>query len=56
MISSTLLLLFLVVGIAEANPEKTFILPGGATMEMVWIEPWMFVMGTTEAQESALVW
>ena len=35
-------------GIAEANPEKTFILPGGAEIEMVWIKPGTFVMGTDE--------
>lgn len=31
---------------AEANTEKTFTLPGGAEIEMVWIEPGTFVMGT----------
>lgn len=29
-------------------------LPGGATMEMVWVEPGTFTMGTTEEQESAM--
>ena len=36
----------LIAGVAEANPEKTFILPGGAEIEMVWIEPGTFVMGS----------
>jgi len=36
------------------NPETTFVLPGGAEIEMVWIEPGTFTMGTTEAQEETL--
>jgi len=32
----------------SANPEKTFTLPGGATIEMVWIEPGGFLMGSPE--------
>ena len=39
---------------AGANQEITVELPGGATMEMVWIEPGTFVMGTTEEQEQLL--
>ena len=34
--------------------ELTVDLPGGATMEFVWIEPGTFVMGTTEEQEQQL--
>ena len=44
--SCMLLLVSLMAGLAEANPEKTFILPGGAEIEMVWIEPGTFVMGS----------
>ena len=33
-----LVLLFaMLVGVSEANPERTFILPGGEPIEMVWI-------------------
>jgi len=52
--SSILLLASLMLGLVEANPEKTFILPGGAEIEMVWIEPGTFWMGTTEEQEKKL--
>jgi len=31
-----------------ANPEITVELPGGATMEFVWIEPGRFLMGTSQ--------
>ena len=40
-----MVLVAVLAGIAEANPEKTFILPGGAEIEMVWIEPGTFMMG-----------
>jgi len=40
-----LLFAVLVASVVEANPEKTFILPGGAKIEMVWIEPGTFTMG-----------
>ena len=30
---------------AFANPEMTVELPGGATMDFVWIEPGTFTMG-----------
>ena len=43
---SLLLFVSLVIGSVEANPEKTFVLPGGAEIEMVWIEPGTFVMGS----------
>ena len=43
--SCMLLLVSLMAGLVEANPEKTFILPGGAEIEMVWVEPGTFVMG-----------
>ena len=38
----------------EPPAVATFELPGGATMEFVWIEPGTFVMGTTDEQESLL--
>ena len=44
-------------GPADGNQEPlemTEALPGGAEMEMVWIEPGTFTMGTTEAQEETL--
>ena len=39
------ILLILLASTTYANEEATFELPGGATMEMVWIEPGTFVMG-----------
>jgi len=48
------LLASMAVSLASANPETTFALPGGAEIEMVWIEPGTFVMGLTEAQEETL--
>ena len=39
-------MLLLWAGSEYANPEITVDLPGGATMEMVWIEPGTFVMGS----------
>ena len=39
---------------AHANQEVTVGLPVGATLQMVWIEPGMFVMGTNEEQEPSL--
>ena len=47
--SSILLLASLMLGLVEANPEKTFILPGGAEIEMVWIEPGTFMMRMAQA-------
>ena len=52
--TTTLLLLSMVAGMACANPETTFVLPGSAEIEMVWIEPGTFTMGTTEEQERLL--
>ena len=49
-----LLVAVFVAGVVEANPEKTFILPGGAEIEMVWIEPGTFMMGTTETQKETM--
>ena len=40
-----LLLVSLMISLVEANPEETFILPGGAEIEMVWVEPGTFLMG-----------
>jgi len=48
-----LLLISLMVGLVEANPEKTFILPGGAEIEMVWIEPGTFMMGSPDTDDMA---
>jgi len=42
------------VGAGFANEEITVELPGGATMEFVWIEPGTFTMGTTKEQEQLL--
>ena len=42
------LLVAVLVGIAEANPEKTLVLPGGAEIEMVWIPPGTFMMGSPD--------
>lgn len=35
------------------NPEMTVDLPGGATMDFVWIEPGTFMMGSPESEEGA---
>ena len=48
------LIILLVPGTGSANPEMTFVLPGDAEIEMVWIEPGTFTMGTTEEQEQWL--
>ena len=48
------ILLILLASAVYANEEITVELPGGATMEFVWIEPGTFVMGTTDAQEQTL--
>ena len=34
-----------------ANPEMTVDLPGGATMDFVWIEPGTFLMGSPDSEE-----
>ena len=49
-----LFLISLTAGLISANPETSFVLPGGVEIEMVWIEPGTFVMGLTEAQEEIL--
>ena len=36
------------------NDQITVDLPGGATMEFVWVEPGTFVMGTSEEQQQLL--
>ena len=46
------ILMLLSIAVAHANEEITVELPGGATMEMVWIEPGTFVMGSTVAELS----
>ena len=38
-------------GRSYANEEITVDLPGGATMEMVWIEPGTFTMGSPDAEK-----
>ena len=48
--TNLLLLLSMVGSLVEANPEKTFILPGGAEIEMVWVEPGTFVMGSPSSE------
>ena len=50
--SSLLILASLVASLVEANPEQTFILPGGAEIEMVWIEPGTFMMGADQGYGS----
>jgi formylglycine-generating enzyme required for sulfatase activity len=39
----------------QTGDVAEFVLPSGATMEMVWIEPGTFTMGTTEEQKQAMV-
>jgi formylglycine-generating enzyme required for sulfatase activity len=50
----TLAAVLLCAATAFANPEMTADLPGGATMDFVWIEPGTFLMGTSDEQEQAL--
>lgn len=38
---------------SEANQTITVTLPGGATMEMVWIEPGTFMMGSPDSVDQA---
>jgi hypothetical protein len=42
------------VGAALAHPEMTVDLPGGATMDFVWIEPATFLMGASAARIEAV--
>ncbi len=42
------------VGYASSNEVITADLPGGATMEFVWIEPGSFLMGSPEDEEMAM--
>ena len=39
---------------ARGQPEITVELPGGSTMEMIWIEPGAFRMGTPESDQYAM--
>ena len=43
-------LLMMWVGAAYANQEVTVDLPGGATIDFVWIEPGAFTMGSPDAE------
>lgn len=43
------ILLILLASAAYANEEITIDLPGGATIEMVWIEPGTFVMESPDS-------
>ena len=45
----------LVPCLLQAQEEITVELPGGETMEMVWIEPGTFTMGTTQQQVDELL-
>lgn len=47
-------MLLLWVGSGYANPEITVKLPGGAKIEMVWIEPGTFMMGSPETEPGRL--
>ena len=41
------------LSVVEVQPEITVDLPGGATMEMVWIEPGTFIMGSPDSDGMA---
>ena len=43
-------------GEAKAQRDTTVVLPGGATMEMAWIEPVTFLMGAPESDFRAKEW
>ena len=45
MLLTMVLALGVCFGVGYANEEITVELPGGTTMEMVWIEPGTFLMG-----------
>ena len=49
-INSVLGLVAFAAAPAFANPEMTVELPGGVTMEFVWIEPGTFVMGSPDSE------
>ncbi|HIG17240.1 MAG TPA: hypothetical protein EYQ31_08080 [Candidatus Handelsmanbacteria bacterium] len=49
-----LLIIFVAVTAAMANPEITVQLPGQATMDFVWTEPGAFTMGMTQAHVTRL--
>ena len=44
------LIMLLVPWTVSANPERTFVLPGDAEIEMVWIEPGTFMMGSPPSE------
>ena len=44
------LIILLVPGTVSANPERTFVLPGDAEIEMVWIPSGTFMMGTRQEE------
>ena len=47
-------MLSLIATCTWANPEITVDLPGGVSMDFVWIEPGVFSMGVTEQQKQQL--
>ena len=48
------LTILLVPGTVSANPERTFLLPGDVEIEMVWIEPGTFMMGSSQEEVDSL--
>lgn len=51
---TVLTVLLLAASSAHPQADTTVVLPGGATMDLVWVEPGSFVMGTTQADRDRL--
>jgi formylglycine-generating enzyme required for sulfatase activity len=54
MVSRLIILTALYSSLVQANDEITVDLPGGATMDFVWIEPGTYMMGTTVEQQKLM--